>query len=95
MEDCQETSLSIWHRTVPLNIEDLCKDGTYFDAFLKKNFQKLFAFEHYKMLVIDRFVPDLATSLSNGTLCVNYVKKYVSLVTVESPTKSVTKVGSE
>ena len=78
-----------------MNIEDLCKDGTYFDAFLKKNFLKLFAFEHYRILVTDEVVPDLTTSLSNGTLCVNYVRKYVSLVTVESPTKSITKVGLE
>ena len=95
VEDCQETSLSIWHRTVPLNTEDLCKDGTYFDAFFKKNFQKLFAFEHYRIMIEDHDIPDLATSLSNGTLCMSYIRNYISLVTVESPTKSVTKVSSD
>ena len=95
VEDCQETSLSIWHRTVPLNTEDLCKDGTYFDAFFKKNFQKLFAFEHYRIMIEEHDIPDLATSLSNGTLCMSYIRNYISLVTVESPTKSVTKVISE
>ena len=38
------------------------------------------------------YIPlDLSTALSNGSLCLNYLKKYVSLVTVESPDKSVIK----
>ena len=66
LADCHEISLSIWQKTVPLNIVELCKDGTYFDRFFEQNFQKIFAFEHYQILVQEQYIPDLATSFSNG-----------------------------
>ena len=91
LADCQEMSLSIWQTTVPFNIEELCKGGAYFDRFFKENFQKIFAFEHYRSLVQQQHIPDLTTSLSNGSLCTDYVRKYVSFVSVESPTESVSK----
>ena len=91
LADCKEISLSVWQRTAPLNIEELCKDGTYFDRFFEQNFQKIFAFEHYRIMVQDHYIPDLATSFSNGSLCLNYIRKYVSLVSVESPTENVAK----
>ena len=91
LEDCQEISLAMWHRSVPLNTEELCKDSTYFDDFFLKNFQKLFVFENYQMLVKEQSTLDLALSLSNGSLCMRYINKYIAFVSVESPTKSVTK----
>ena len=91
LADCKEISLSVWQRTTPLNIEELCKDSTYFDRFFKQNFQKIFAFEHYRIMVQDQYIPDWASSLSNGSLCFNYIRKYVSLISVESPTELVTK----
>ena len=91
LADCKEISLSVWQRTAPLNIEELCKHGSYFHRFFEKNFQKIFAFEHYRIMVQDHYIPDLATSFSNGSLCLNYIRKYVSLVSVESPTENVAK----
>ena len=91
LADCQEISLFIWQKTVPLNIVELCKDGTYFDRFFEQNFQKIFAFEHYQILVQEQYIPDLATRFSNGSLCLEYVRKYISLVSVESPTENVAK----
>ena len=91
LADCQEISLSVWQSTVPLNVEDLCKPGTYHDKFFEKNFQKIFAFEQYRIMVQEQYIPDLATSFANGSLCLEYVRKYVSLVTVESPTENVAK----
>ena len=91
LEDCQETSLSVWRKTVPFNIKEFCKQGTYFDKFFKQNFQRLFAFEHYRILIQKKPVPDLVSSLSNGSLCMDYMRKYVSLVSIESPTESVYK----
>ena len=91
LEDCHYTSLSMWHSTVPLEVQEICKDGTFFDIFFKKNFQRLFAFESYKMLVQKQSTLDLAKSLRNGSLCSTYVNNYVSFVSIESPTKSVTK----
>ena len=90
-EDCKETSFATWHSTVPLDAEDLCKYNTFFDRFMKQNFQRLFAFESYQMLLNGEEPSQLAASLSNGTLCMNYIRKYVSFISVESPTKSVTK----
>ena len=91
LEDCQETSFSMWHNTFPLDAETLCKDNTYFDKFFSQNFQRLFAFKNYEMLLKKQSTLDLETSLQNGSLCTTYLNEYVSLVSVESPTKSVTK----
>ena len=91
LEDCQHTSLAMWHSTIPLETEDICNNGAYFDIFFKENFQRLFAFESYQMLVQKNSTIDLATSLSNGSLCTMYIRKYVAFVSIESPTKSVTK----
>ena len=90
-EDCKETSLSIWQTTYPFNIEELCRDGTYFAKFFKKHFQSIFAFKHYKALIQGQSIRDLKISLSNGSACIDYIRKYVSFVSVESPTESVFK----
>ena len=68
MEDCEETSLSVWHKSVPFDIKKVCEPGAYFDKS-----------------------PDLATSLSNGSVCEWYIRNYVSFVSVESPTESISK----
>ena len=54
-------------------------------------FDSFFAFENYQLLIQGQPQSDLSMALSNGTLCMKYVEKYVSFVSVESPTKSVTK----
>ena len=90
-EDCKETSFATWHSTVPLDAEDLCKYNTFFDRFIKQNFQRLFALENYQMLIREQSTLDLALRFNNGSLCISYIKKYVSLVSVETPTKGVTK----
>ena len=91
LEDCEENSLSIWHNSLPLDSDTLCKDKTYFDRFFKDNFQRLFALENYQMLIREQSTLDLALRLNNGSLCISYINKYVSLVSVETPTKGVTK----
>ena len=91
LPNCQEISLSLWQRSAPLNIEDLCKDGTFFDKFFEQNLQRLFAFEHYRSMVQEQRIPDLAISLSNGSLCREYIWKYISFVSVESATESISK----
>ena len=89
LPDCKEMSLSIWQRTAPLNVLDLCRDQTYFHKFFEQNFQKIFAFERYRILIQKQQIPELPTAFSNGSLCVEYLSKYVSLVSVESPTENV------
>ena len=43
------------------------------------------------MLVQGQSTSDLATSFLNGSLCLNYIRNYVSFVSVESPTENVAK----
>ena len=90
-EDCEEISLSMWQTTYPFYIEELCKDGAYFERFFKEHFQNIFVFEHYRTLIQGQSFDDLTSSLSNGSACMNYIRKYVSFVSVESPTESVSK----
>ena len=40
LPDCRETSLTIWQRTVPLNVEKLCRDGTFLTGFSMKTFKR-------------------------------------------------------
>ena len=54
-------------------------------------FQKCFALENYQRLIQEQSPLDLALSLSNGSLCQIYINKYVSLISVETPTKTITK----
>ena len=91
LEDCHYTSLSMWHTSVPLETHEICKDGTQFDKFFRHHFQRFFAFENYQMMIKKKSTFDLEKSLSNGSLCEKYVNQYVSFVSIESPTKIVTK----
>ena len=75
----------------PLDLEDICKLGKFMSQHLEHSFSKHFAFEAYETLVEGGSLPDLETSLANGTLCRNYVKKYLAFVSVSSPTGSVIK----
>jgi hypothetical protein len=43
----------------------------------------------------DGQIPDLQTNLANGSLCRNFISKFVALVSVESPTDSITKSARE
>ena len=88
--NCKENSFSVWESTIPLNIEKICTES-YFDSLFKEKFDSFFAFENYQLLIEGQPQSDLSMALSNGTLCMKYVEKYISLVSVESPTKSVTK----
>ena len=74
-----------------LDLEDICKLGKFMNQHLEHSFSKHFAFEAYEILVEGGSLPDLETSLSNGTLCRNYVQKYLAFVSVSSPTGSVIK----
>ena len=91
LEDCNEASLSMWHNSVPLDAEQLCINNAYHDAFFKQNFYRMFAFESYQMLVQGQNPSDLSISLSNGSFCTKYIRKYIAFTTVESPTKTVSK----
>ena len=89
LEDCEEVALTIWHTIFPLNFEEVCKEGSLIYENIHQTFSKHFAFENYRTLVESKSIPDLSTSYANGSLCKAFVQKYVSLLTVESPSTSV------
>ena len=90
LEDCHETSsMTILTNIFPLDIDDLCKEGNSFHQYFMKTYKQHFAFQSYKTLVDGKCLPDLAMSLSNGSLCKDYVAKYVAFVGIDSPSRSV------
>ena len=81
---------------VPINAVDLCKDGYFFKKHLIHSFRQHFAFKNYETLVTgDGQIPDLQASMANGSLCYQFVEKFIAMVSVESPTSSVAKSARE
>jgi uncharacterized membrane protein len=88
-EDCQETVLTTWQSYQPLDLKDVCRKGSFLDKSLEYTFSQHFAFQNYITLVEQGSLPDLITSFSNGSLCMDFVSNFISFVTIESPTSSV------
>ena len=88
-EDCQETVLTTWQSYQPLDLKDVCRKGSFLDKSLEYTFSQHFAFQNYITLVEEGSLPDLITSFSNGSLCMDFVSNFISFVTIESPTSSV------
>jgi hypothetical protein len=81
---------------VPINAVDLCKEGSFFQKHLTHSFRQHFAFENYQTLVTgDGQIPDLQASMANGSLCYQFVEKFIAMVSVENPTSSVAKSARE
>ena len=89
LEDCQEMALTVLPSVTPLNIDNVCKEGSFAYQHLQHKFKQHFAFQNYKILAQQGSIPDLARSFANGSLCKTFVEDYVSFVSVESPTTSV------
>ena len=71
---------------------NICKEGNFIHQQLIQSSRQHFAFENYKALVTgDGTVPDLHSSLANGSLCFQFIEKFVAIVSVESPTNTITK----
>ena len=75
----------------PPDLIEVCELGTFMSQHIEHSFSKHFAFEAYETLVEGGSLPDLQNSFTNGSLCKNYVRNFVSFVSVSSPTTSVMK----
>ena len=75
----------------PVDLKDTCKLGKFMNQHLEYSFSKHFAFEAYQTVVTGGSLPDLQNSFTNGSLCQNYVKNFISFVSVKSPTNRVMK----
>ena len=96
MEDCSGIPMTVVSSYVPINTIDVCKEGSFFKKQLIHSFKQHFAFENYKTLITgDGQIPDLQASLANGSLCYQFTEKFVAMITVESPTSTVTKSARE
>ena len=89
LRDCDETEYIVIENVFPVDYKKVCRKGSFQDKQFKHNFQQHFAFHNYKILVERSLIPDLARSYENGSLCEEYVQKYVGFVNVYSPTATV------
>ena len=95
-EDCRGNPMTVITNYVPINAVDFCKEGSFFKKQLTRSYRQHFAFENYKTLVTgDGQIPDLQASMANGSLCLWFIEKFVGVVSVESPTNTVTKSARE
>ena len=95
-EDCRGIPMTVVTTYVPINAVDLCKEGSFFKKHLIHSFRQHFAFKNYETLVTgDGQIPDLQASMANGSLCYQFVEKFIAMVNVESPTSSVAKSARE
>ena len=96
IEDCSGMPMTVVTSYVPINLNEACKRNGYFEKHFVHSSRQYFTFEIYRSLIEgDGQVPDLQTNLANGSLCRNFISKFVALVSVESPTDSITKSARE
>ena len=95
-EDCKGIPMTVVTNYVPINADELCKEGSFFKKQLTHSSWQHFAFENYKTLITgDGQIPDLQASMANGSLCLQFIHRFVGMVSVESPTSTVTKSARE
>ena len=95
-EDCKGIPMTVVTNYVPINADELCKEGSFFKKQLTHSSWQHFAFENYKTLITgDGQIPDLQASMANGSLCHQFIHRFVGMVSVESPTSTVTKSARE
>ena len=83
--DCKETEYIVVYEYFPLNIGHMCSENEFHGLTFNHHFQRHFAFQNYKLLVENGTVSDGETL---QLFCREYVRKYVALFTVESPTRA-------
>ena len=85
MRDCEETAFMVVPSSFPLDLDYLCHSKGFLVQHFEKNFNRHFAFKRYQILVEGGSISDMVTSFTNGSLCRDYARNYVSFVRVESP----------
>ena len=92
LEDCRSTSFAAIPSYVPIDAKEICKEPI-FTAFLKKlyfNHEFEMYFEHRTMGKWKN-LKDLLPFKKQSDFCQDYVSKYISILTVETPVNSVVK----
>ena len=104
LEDCNGIQLS-WEKSYqPINIEKICRQGSVLHKFLMQSAKQHFSNDHYERLTagnkeqflyLDNIMRKRQMSDHYKTLCKQFVQKYVSIVTVESPTDVIALISRE
>ena len=96
IEDCSGMPMTVVTSYVPINLDEACKRNSYFEKHFVHSSRQYFTFEIYRSLIEgDGQIPDLQKNMANGSLCRNFISNFVALVSVESPTDSITKSARE
>ena len=88
-KDCKEIHNIVLPQYFPLDFKKACSGRNFHNQLFKQAFRQHFSFLNYQALVEGRFMEDIATSFSNGSMCQDYMRDYVALVSVEGPTSAV------
>ena len=92
MEDCSGMPMTMVTSYIPINTDEACKTDSYLEKHFIHSSRQHFTFEIYRSLIEgDGQIPDLETNMANGSLCRNFISKFVGIVIIESPTDSITK----
>lgn len=83
--DCKETEYIVVHEYFPLSLGKMCSENSFHSLHFNHHFQRHFAFHNYKLLVENGTISD---GRSSQSFCLDYIGKYVALLTVDSPTST-------
>ena len=87
LDDCSETRLT-WEKSFrPINIKKVCKKGSFLDRFFVRSAKQHLSFQHENKNVDEMINKDKMLA----SLCENFVKRYIGIVTVETPTIAIAK----
>ena len=93
-KDCKEIDYIVLPQYFPIDFKKECSGKKLLQSALQAGLQKRhFSFLNYKALVEGRIegrvIDDSATSFYNGSMCQDYIRDFVALVSVEGPTSAV------
>ena len=91
--DCKEIDYIVLPQYFPIDFKKECSGKSFYNQHFRQAFRKHFSFLNYKALVEGRIegrvIDDIVTSFSNGSMCQDYIRDFVALVSIEGPTSAV------
>ena len=89
LQDCQEIQYNVIPTFIPLNTDNLCRDNDFFEPFFKS---RVWKFEFFDDFPLKNTCPDDEVYFK---ICQEYIRKYISIVVVDTPLKGVLKSRRE
>ena len=95
LDDCGGIQLSWEQNKEPINIKSICKKNSVLHKFVMKTAKQRFSLDHFDNLTsgqkepfiyYDQMMRDGHISEHYATICKDFVKNYIAIVSVESPT---------